>query len=86
MTHPSIQGLREAVGSPPCLLHHDGNRCDPNGSGLVDPRCYEAAQAAYLTEHGVLLSGEGLVRAEKVVIGRHSFDYVDLVRIPEDGS
>lgn len=48
MTHPSIQGLREAIATvvDVCATADDVLK----------------AQAAYLTEHGVLLSGEGLVR------------------------
>ena len=71
MTHPSIQGLREAVASVVDVCHG----CSPNAEGPERdcPRHGDAyatadaalaAQVAYLTEHGVLLSGEGLVRAE----------------------
>ncbi len=56
MTHPSIQGLREAV-----YVGRDGCTC---GFGALCPNCGWERAAAYLTEHGVLLSGEGLVGAE----------------------
>lgn len=74
MTHPSIQGLREAVegaikscvcqpydatGGPQGPLQE----CPRHGDWRATAEAALIAQAAYLTEHGVLLSGEGLVRS-----------------------
>lgn len=57
VTHPSIQGLREAALDGTC----PGGAADPcdEHASAVDGTL--ALVAAYLTEHGVLLSGEGLV-------------------------
>lgn len=63
VTHPSIQGLREAVAE--ALRTRWQEFENRQGQALTMPTATVAveAAAAYLTEHGVLLSGEGLVRA-----------------------
>lgn len=93
MTHPSIQGLREAVRAAACVRESvRGPGYDDPAKGRrwvcgydrLHPECMEAAQTAYLTEHGVLLSGEGLVRAEWS--SPHSELYrLAPVPVPQDG-
>lgn len=88
MTHPSIQGLKEAAHNPMCIhggALPSGGQCFAT-KNAVHPECFESAQAAYLAEHGVLLSGEGLVRAKALAARAVASGYPQLYTlVPEDG-
>lgn len=80
MTHPSIQGLREAVAYTVDLVLAGERPSNQAEAVETIVAAVERAQAAYLTEHGVLLSGEGLVRAETTLTHRVG-DCVSLVAV-----
>lgn len=80
MTHPSIQGLREAARqsqSQGCE-HTDTTVC----SDTCDAIKATNAIAAYLTKHGVGWFGEGLVAAIPCASDNQ---VVHLVPVPQDG-
>lgn len=92
--HPSLEGLKEAVGKAPCLREsvRGPGYYDPErgqrwvcGFDRLHPECATAAEQDYLRQYEVLMSGEGLVQKVNRYSDGMRFTYDILVPVVQGG-